>query len=190
MLLYLVMALVSRCNFFSDVLAAQRGNENAIENGLICLGAICVSLHTMSKSSKGLFQNAVMLSGSALNPMVPRSRDHLSLIYNLGMHSHEFRFCALHFTYKHSFSVLVTEEEACLYLLSKMYFYRLIITNFINITAEHFHYTVDNNRDLIAFLRQIDANSLTKRTYQEFHYPGFGRLMANFIWSPIVERML
>lgn len=57
------------------------------------------------------------------------------------------------------------------------------------ISAEHFHYTVDNNRDLIAFLKQIDANLLTKRTYQEFHYPGFGRLMANLIWSPIVERM-
>lgn len=54
---------------------------------LCCLyvpGAICVSLHTMSKSSKGLFQNAVMLSGSALNPMIPRSRDHLPLLYSLG----------------------------------------------------------------------------------------------------------
>lgn len=56
-------------------------------------GAICVSLHTMSKASKGLFQNAIMLSGSALNPMIPRSRDHLPLMYNLGTF-HCTHYCA------------------------------------------------------------------------------------------------
>lgn len=78
-----------------------------------------------------------MLSGSALNPSIPRVKDHLTILYNL---------------------------------------------------AEYLHYPVDNNRDLLEFLRQIDAKVLTQRTYQDFSNTGFGRRMANLIWATVVER--
>lgn len=91
----------------------------------------------ISPASEGLFENAIMLSGSALNPSIPRVKDHLTILYNL---------------------------------------------------AETLHYPVDNNRDLLEFLRQIDGNLLTKRTYQDFSNTGFGRRMANLIWSTAVER--
>ncbi|XP_031622630.1 esterase E4-like [Contarinia nasturtii] len=99
-------------------------------------GAISVSLHMISPASVGLFENAIMLSGSALNPSIPRVKDHLTLLYNL---------------------------------------------------AESLHYPVDNNRDLLEFLRQIDGKLLTKRTHQDFSNPGFGRRMANLIWATAVE---
>lgn len=101
------------------------------------LGAISVSLHLISPSSRGLFENAIMLSGSALNPSIPRIKDHLTILYNL---------------------------------------------------AEYLHYPVDNNRDLLEFLKQIDAKVLTQRTYQDFSNTGFGRRMANLIWATVVER--
>lgn len=91
----------------------------------------------ISPASNGLFENAIMLSGSALNPSIPRVKDHLTILYNL---------------------------------------------------AETLHYPVDNNRDLLEFLRQIDGKLLTKRTYQDFSNPGFGRRMANLIWGTAVER--
>lgn len=91
----------------------------------------------ISPASKGLFENAIMLSGSALNPSIPRVKDHLTLLYNL---------------------------------------------------AENLHYPVDNNRDLLEFLKQVDAKLLTKRTFQNFSNPGFGRRMANSIWSTVIER--
>lgn len=100
-------------------------------------GAISVSLHMISPTSVDLFENAIMLSGSALNPSVPRIKDHLTILYNL---------------------------------------------------AETLHYPVDNNRDLLEFLRQIDAKLLTQRTYQDFSNTGFGRRMANLIWATVVER--
>lgn len=78
-----------------------------------------------------------MLSGSALNPSIPRVKDHLTILYNL---------------------------------------------------AEYLHYPIDNNRDLLAFLEQIDAKVLTRRTYQDFSNTGFGRRMANLIWATVVER--
>lgn len=101
------------------------------------VGAISVSLHMISPASVGLFENAIMLSGSSLNPSIPRVQDHLTLLYNL---------------------------------------------------AESLHYPVDNNRDLLAFLRQIDGKLLTQRTYQDFSNTGFGRRMANMIWGTAVER--
>lgn len=91
----------------------------------------------ISPASKGLFENAIVLSGSALNPSIPRVKDHLTLLYNL---------------------------------------------------AENLHYPVDNNRDLLEFLKQVDAKLLTKRTFQNFSNPGFGRRMANSIWSTVIER--
>ncbi|XP_055320352.1 esterase B1-like [Sitodiplosis mosellana] len=99
-------------------------------------GAISVSLHMISPASKGLFENAIMLSGSALNPSIPRVKDHLTILYNL---------------------------------------------------AESLHYPVENNRDLLEFLRQIDGKLLTKRTFQDFSNTGFGRRMANLIWATAVE---
>lgn len=54
--------------------------------------------------------------------------------------------------------------------------------------AETLHYPVDNNRDLIEFLKQIDGKTLIKRTYQDFTNTGFGRRMANLIWATVVER--
>lgn len=104
---------------------------------MLSVGAISVSLHLISPSSRGLFENAIMLSGSALNPSIPRVKDHLTILYNL---------------------------------------------------AEYLHYPVDNNRDLLEFLRQIDAKVLTQRTYQDFSNTGFGRRMANLIWATVVER--
>lgn len=103
------------------------------------LGAISVSLHMISPASKGLFENAIMLSGSALNPSIPRVKDHLTLLYNL---------------------------------------------------AENLHYPVDNNRDLLEFLKQVDAKLLTQHTFQNFSNTGFGRRMANMIWATVIERMI
>lgn len=100
-------------------------------------GAISVSLHMISAASVGLFENAIMLSGSSLNPSIPRVKDHLTTLYDL---------------------------------------------------AETLHYPVDNNRDLLEFLREIDGKLLTQRTYQDFSNPGFGRRMANLIWATAVER--
>lgn len=100
-------------------------------------GAISVSLHMISPASVGLFENAIMLSGSSLNPAIPRVKDHLTTLYDL---------------------------------------------------AEALHYPLDNNKDLLEFLREIDAKLLTQRTFQGFHYPGFGRQMGNLIWATAVER--
>lgn len=94
-------------------------------------------MHIISPASVGLFTNAIMLSGSALNPSIPRVKDHLTLLYNL---------------------------------------------------AETLHYPVENNRDLLEFLRQIDGKLLTQRTFQDFSNTGFGRRMANLIWATAVER--
>lgn len=114
---------------------------DSLNNSCVCLlvllGAISVSLHMISPASKGLFENAIMLSGSALNPSIPRVKDHLTILYNL---------------------------------------------------AENLHYPVDNNRDLLEFLKEIDANILTQRTFQNFSNTGFGRRMANSIWSTVLER--
>lgn len=107
-------------------------------NNLIS-GALSVSLHMISPASDGLFENAIILSGSALNPSIPRVKDHLTILYNL---------------------------------------------------AEYLHYPVDNNRDLLEFLRQIDGKLLTQRTYQDLHITGFGRRIANLIWSTVVERKI
>lgn len=101
------------------------------------LGAISVSLHMISPASQGLFENAIMLSGSALNPSIPRVKDHLTILYNV---------------------------------------------------AENLHYPVDNNRDLLEFLKQVDAKLLIQRTFQDFSNSGFGRRMANLIWSTVIER--
>lgn len=106
-------------------------------NGDLVLGAISVSLHMISPASKGLFENAIMLSGSALNPSIPRIKDHLTILYNL---------------------------------------------------AENQHYPVDNNRDLLEFLKQIDAKVLTQRTIQDITNSGFGRRLANLNWATVVER--
>lgn len=67
----------------------QRDREIIFENSNNYLftthkGAVSVSLHLISPASDGLFQNAIMLSGSSLNPSIPRVKDHLTILYNLG----------------------------------------------------------------------------------------------------------
>lgn len=122
--------------FFSLFLSRFFLSLSYIEQFLF-IGAISVSLHMISPASQGLFENAIVLSGSALNPSIPRVKDHLTILYNL---------------------------------------------------AESLHYPVDNNRDLLEFLHQIDGKLLTKRTFQDFTNTGFGRRMANLIWATAVER--
>lgn len=47
-------------------------------------GASSVNLHMISPQTNNLFQKAIMMSGSALNPFLPRIQDHSSILYNLG----------------------------------------------------------------------------------------------------------
>lgn len=47
---------------------------------------------------------------------------------------------------------------------------------------------VDNNRDLIEMLKQIDAKLLIQRARQDFYVSGLGRKVYDFLWSPVIER--
>lgn len=47
---------------------------------------------------------------------------------------------------------------------------------------------VDNNRDLIQMLKQIDANILITLTLQYTYVSGLGRKVIDFMWSPVMER--
>ncbi|XP_031622611.1 esterase B1-like [Contarinia nasturtii] len=46
-------------------------------------GAASVNLHMISPTASHLFHKAIMMSGSALNPFLPRHQDHSSILYNL-----------------------------------------------------------------------------------------------------------
>lgn len=50
----------------------------------VFLGSASIHLHVMSPKSNKLFRKAIMMSGTALNPWLPRETDHLSIAYNLG----------------------------------------------------------------------------------------------------------
>lgn len=49
-------------------------------------------------------------------------------------------------------------------------------------------YPVDNNNDLIAFLKQIDGKVLLEFVPQIVEVSGLGRHVTEFIWSPVIER--
>lgn len=42
------------------------------------------SLHILNSKSRKLFQKAILFSGSAMNPVLPRVKDHTSIVQNLG----------------------------------------------------------------------------------------------------------
>lgn len=64
----------------------------------------------------------------------------------------------------------------------------LICNAFVSNLAANVYNPVDNNRDLIEMLKQIDATTLTQRTRQDLYVSGLGRKVADFLWSPVVER--
>lgn len=47
-------------------------------------GASTVNLFMIPPQSQHLFRKAIVASGSALNPCIPRRQDHSSILYNLG----------------------------------------------------------------------------------------------------------
>lgn len=48
------------------------------------LGSSSANFHVISPASKGLFQRAIMSSGSVLNPWSYTDQNHISVLYNLG----------------------------------------------------------------------------------------------------------
>lgn len=119
----------------------------------------------ISPASNTLFQNAILMSGSALNPYLPYSRhSHKSILYNLGR-SISFRWAT---NYIHS---------------DVLYFYWLFV-------AENLHYPISDDDDLLEFLREIDAKLLYKMSYQKAYLPGFGRKSFNRIWTVCIEGLV
>ncbi|XP_055302656.1 juvenile hormone esterase-like [Sitodiplosis mosellana] len=51
-------------------------------------GASSVNLHMISPQTNNLFQRAIMMSGSALNPFLPRHQDHSSILHHLAENLH------------------------------------------------------------------------------------------------------
>lgn len=49
------------------------------------VGSSSVNLHILSPKSNVLFNKAIMMSGSALNPFLLRETDHLQILYNFGL---------------------------------------------------------------------------------------------------------
>lgn len=54
-------------------------------------------------------------------------------------------------------------------------------------SAANINYPIENNRDLITLLRQIDGKLLLELTKQKLYVPGLGRKVCGLIWAPIVE---
>lgn len=56
--------------------------ENSIHE-IFKTGSVSVQLHMMSPLSKHLFQRAILLSGSALNPYLPAKDEHTAIMKNV-----------------------------------------------------------------------------------------------------------
>lgn len=55
-----------------------------LSNELNFIGSASVNMHMISPKTNTLFQNAILISGSALNSYLPRQHDHIAYLYNLG----------------------------------------------------------------------------------------------------------
>lgn len=55
-----------------------------IKGQFLVEGSMSASLHILSTNARKLFQRAILLSGSALTPLLPRVHDHTSIVRNLG----------------------------------------------------------------------------------------------------------
>lgn len=119
----------------------------------------------ISPKTKHLFHSAILMSGSALNPFLPRRHDHKSILYNLGkiLSKHNYRLEFRYGLFEHQTDSLGS------------------------ILAENLHYPISNDNDLLEFLQQIDGKQLTKMTYQKDYEPGFGRKSFNRIWTVCIE---
>lgn len=60
------------------------GDKNQITLMGHSSGGVSVNLHMISPQSKHLFQKAVIMSGSALDPLLPTRDEHSSILYELG----------------------------------------------------------------------------------------------------------
>lgn len=60
------------------------GDANQITLYGVSAGAASVHMHVLSPASKGLFQRAIMSSGSALNPWAITYSDHIPIIQKFG----------------------------------------------------------------------------------------------------------
>lgn len=102
-----------------------------------------------------------MASGTVLNPWSYTDQNHISVLYNLG-----------------EFTDTSNDDKSI--LIAKNIWFRNSAANVFN--------PVDNNRDLIQMLKQIDASLLIQRTQQGLYVSGLGRKVADLLWSPVVER--
>lgn len=67
-------------------------------------GGVSIELLMISTQSKHLFQKAIMMSGSALDPWIPTRMEHSSIVYNLG----NFMVMYCHLTLQNTQSILST----------------------------------------------------------------------------------